>query len=116
MHELGVTRDIARIVVQWAQEGGAKRVVGVHLVVGRMRNLEEQWVQRYFTRCARGTIAEGAGIHIEYVPIAFYCRSCGETFTLDVHKDERMRCPCCQGNDFSMVCGGELLIKNIEIE
>lgn len=116
MHELGVTRDIARIVVQRAQESGAHRVVAVDLVIGRMRNLEEQWVQRYFTRCAKGTIAEGARIHIEYVPIAFHCRSCGETFVLDVHKDERMHCPHCHGDDFSMICGGELLIKDIQVE
>lgn len=116
MHELGVTRDIARIVVKRATEGHAARVTAVQLVVGRMRNLEEEWVQRYFDRCARNTIAEGAKVSIEYVPIAFYCNDCKSTFTLDVHKDERMHCPECGGSNFDMVCGGELLIKSISVE
>lgn len=116
MHELGVTRDIARIVVQRAQEHGAHRVVAVDLVIGAMRNLEEEWVQRYFDRCVCGTLAEGAQVRIEYVPFAFLCADCGETFALDVHKDERMHCPACGGVDFSMICGGELLIKQIVLE
>lgn len=82
MHELGVTRSIVDVVLRNAQAQQAKRVLSVSLVIGEMRNLEEEWVQRYFDRCAKGALAEGAKIKIQKVPMAFYCNDCGSTFQL----------------------------------
>ena len=65
MHELGVTRSIVDVVLRNAQAQQAKQVLSVSLVIGEMRNLEEEWVQRYFDRCAKGTLAEGAKIKIQ---------------------------------------------------
>ena len=115
MHELGVTKNIAEIVLKYAEEAGAARVDKVNLVVGDMRNLEEVWVTRYFRRIAKGTVAEDAEVHIVYVPIAFFCRDCGATFTLDIHKDERMSCPECGSSAFSLIAGKELTIASIEV-
>lgn len=115
MHELGVTKKIAETVVACAEENGAHEMTAVNLIIGKMRNLEQEWVQRYFYRCAKGTVAENAQVNITYVPIAFYCNDCTATFTLDVHKDERMRCTECGSTEFSMVCGKELTIKSIEM-
>lgn len=115
MHELGVTRSITDVVIRHAQSQGAKRVLNINLVIGEMRNLETEWVQRYFDRCAKDTLAEGAQIHIERVPIAFYCNSCGVTFQLDLGHDRHMCCPECLSEDYDMITGGELLIKSIEI-
>ena len=64
MHELGVTKSIVEVVVRHAQEQSANQVRSVNLIIGEMRNLEEEWVQRYFDRCAEGTIAEGANVSI----------------------------------------------------
>ena len=64
MHELGVTRSIVDVVLRNACSQQAKQVLSVSLVIGEMRNLEEEWVQRYFDRCAKGTLAEGAKIKI----------------------------------------------------
>ena len=77
MHELGVTRSIVDVVLRNACSQQAKQVLSVSLVIGEMRNLEEEWVQRYFDRCAKGTLAEGAKIKIQKVPMAFYCNDCG---------------------------------------
>ncbi len=116
MHELGVTKTIVETVLKHAMAQGATRVTRVNLIVGDMRNLEEEWVTRYFQRIAKGSIAQDAIVHITYVPIAFYCNSCQETFTLDVHANERMHCPICASTDFSMITGKELTISSIEVE
>lgn len=42
MHELGVTRSIVDVVLRNAQAQQAKRVLSVSLVIGEMRNLEEE--------------------------------------------------------------------------
>ena len=115
MHELAVTRDIVEVVVRNAQAQGAKRIVRVKLIVGMMRNFEQKWVQNYFDRFAKGTIAEGAQLDIEYVPIVFYCNACGETFALEPEIGMRMKCPGCNGDDYNMITGGELTIKEMEV-
>ena len=115
MHELAVTRNIVDVVVRNAQSQGAKRVVRVKLIVGKMRNFEQKWVQNYFDRFAKGTIAEGAQLEIEYVPIVFYCNACGETFPLEPGIGLRMKCPGCNGSEYSMITGGELTIREMEV-
>ena len=115
MHELGVTRSIVDIVVRKGTEQRARRVVSVRLIVGKVRNFEQAWVQRYFDRCARGTIAEGAAVHIDYVPITFYCERCGATFAFEFGNNRRVCCPECGSGDYRMITGGELLIKEIEV-
>ena len=115
MHELGVTRSIVDVVLRNACAQQAKQVLSVSLVIGEMRNLEEEWVQRYFDRCAKGTLAEGAKIKIQKVPMAFYCNDCGSTFQLAMGSDRHMCCPDCGSENYDMVTGGELLIKEIEI-
>lgn len=115
MHELAVTRNIVDVVVRNATSQGASRVLRVKLIVGKMRNFEREWVQRYFDRCAKGTVAEGAQLDIEYVPIVFYCNSCGATFQLKMGTMQRMRCAECGSDDYNMITGGELLIKEMEV-
>lgn len=115
MHELGVTRSIVDVVLRNACAQQAKQVLSVSLVIGEMRNLEEEWVQRYFDRCAKDTLAEGAKIKIQKVPMAFYCNNCGSTFQLAMGSDRHMCCPDCGSENYDMVTGGELLIKEIEI-
>ena len=116
MHELGVTKSIVETVLRHAQAQNAKRVASVQLVIGQMRNLEVDWVQRYFDRCAKGTIAQGAVVQIQSVPIAFYCNSCGATFQLPMGQDRHMCCSACSSEDYDMITGGELLIKSIEVK
>ena len=115
MHELGVTKSIVEAVLKHAEAQNASQIRAVDLVIGEMRNLDEEWVQRYFDRCAEGTIAEGAQIRITSVPMTFYCSACGATFQLPLGSDQRMRCAQCGSEDYDMITGGELLIKSIEI-
>ena len=100
MHELGVTKSIVEVVVRHAERQSANQV---------------QWVQRYFDRCAEGTIAEGAHVSITKVPMAFYCSACGATFQLPMGSDQHMCCSECGSEDYDMITGGELLIQSIEV-
>lgn len=115
MHELGVTKSIVEVVLRHAEAQGATGVRAVNLVIGEMRNLDEEWVQRYFDRCAEGTIAQGAKVSITKVPIAFYCSACGATFQLPMGSDKHMCCTECGSEEYDMITGGELLIKSIEV-
>lgn len=117
MHELGVVRSIYDIVMDNAKAQHAGKVVSVNLVIGKVRNLERYWVQKYFDQCADGSIAEGAMVNIDYVPITFYCRDCGETYARSAHEiaHGHLQCPKCGASNAKMLTGGELLIKSIEV-
>ena len=41
--------------------------------------------------------------------------NCGSTFQLAMGSDRHMCCPDCGSENYDMVTGGELLIKEIEI-
>jgi|GEM_PF-4951346 len=57
-------------------------------------------------RCAKGTIAEGAAVHIECVPITFYCGECGATFAWELGNDRHLSCPAYGSADYRMITGG----------
>ena len=116
MHELGVVRSITDIVVDNAEANGALCVKSIVLEIGESRNLERYWVQEYFDRCARGTVAEGARIEIDYAPIVFECRACGNRFGYrHSHDGEPLHCERCASRSLELRSGTELLIKSIEV-
>lgn len=115
MHELGITQLITKTVVENAMRVGATGVVSVLLQVGEMRHWEQNWVQFYFDKCAEGTIAEGARIELETVPIVYECTACGEPYRHDTDLGEHAPCPSCGSKVREMICGAELSIKSIEI-
>jgi hydrogenase nickel incorporation protein HypA/HybF len=116
MHELAVTKSILQIVLDQAEQNKARQVVRISLVIGEMRNLEEEWIQRYFDYISKGTIAETARITVRKVPVMFQCKQCGNEFHADVHLEEKIICPKCKGFDYDLTTGRELLIESVEIK
>lgn len=116
MHELAVTKSILQLVLDQAEQNKAREVVKISLVIGEMRNLEEEWIQRYFDYISKGTIAETAKITVRKVPVLFQCKQCGATFHADVHVEEKIVCPKCNGFDYDLTAGRELLIESVEIK
>jgi len=48
MHELPITESILNIVITYAEKNDVKKVMAVNLRVGRLSDLEDEWIQRYF--------------------------------------------------------------------
>jgi hydrogenase nickel insertion protein HypA len=115
MHELAVTKSILQIVLDQAEQSQAKEVLKIQLLIGEMRNLEEEWIQRYFDYISKGTMAQNAVIKVTKVPVLFECKQCGHQFSADVHAEEKILCPACSGFDYDLIAGRELLIENVEV-
>lgn len=115
MHELPVTEGILKIVLRHAESDGARKVVAIHLRVGELSDLIDEWIQRYFDYLSRGTIAEGAVLKIERSPVVFRCEECGESFPVDVRKTRDIACTRCGGAKTIFVSGREFFIKHIEV-
>jgi len=115
MHELAVTKSILALVLDQSARHGGTEVLRITLVIGELRNLEEDWIQRYFDYISKGTPAEHAVINVRKVPVAFLCKDCGWQFTGDLHREEKLLCPQCGSFSYDLVSGRELIVENVEV-
>ncbi|MHB8772182.1 MAG: hydrogenase maturation nickel metallochaperone HypA/HybF [Syntrophales bacterium] len=115
MHELSVTESLLQVVLRHAGAGGAVRVVSVSVRIGALSDLVNEWMQRYFDYLSRGTIAEGARIRIERIPVTFRCDACGAVFPADPRSREAIRCPGCGSEAMTLATGRECFVAGIEV-
>jgi hydrogenase nickel incorporation protein HypA/HybF len=117
MHELAVTQDVLNVVLRSAQSAGAAEVKGVTLRIGSLRDVVDEWMQRFFDYLSRDTIAERAQLLIERSPITFTC-DCGESFTVgmtELRSYADIECPHCGGKKVALSSGREFEIISIEV-
>ncbi|MFO7569991.1 MAG: hydrogenase maturation nickel metallochaperone HypA [Smithellaceae bacterium] len=114
MHELPVTESILKIVLAHAEKNDVRRVMTIGLQVGRLSDLEDEWMQRYFDYVSRDTLAEGAKLQIERMPIRLECNACNKIHTVDDASAMDTPCPHCGKKDLRLISGREYFIKNME--
>jgi hydrogenase nickel incorporation protein HypA/HybF len=116
MHELAVTKSILKLALDHASQNGGTEILSIHLAIGEMRNLEEDWIQRYFDHISKGTIAEKAVIKVRKIPVVFLCKNCGGQFTPNLKGDKKMLCTHCGSFEYDLVTGRELIVEQLEVK
>lgn len=111
MHETAIVTGLIRILEQQAARHGAQRVSRVIVKVGRLRAVEPQQLRSCFALFAEGTVAEGAELHIEELPVRARCKACGREFDVPRY---RFECPGCGGSDVDVTQGQELYIESFD--
>ncbi len=86
MHEMPVTQSLLNMVLERAQ---GRRVTDVYLKVGRMSSIVPDSVEVFFDYLSRDTLAEGAQLHFEILPLEMTCLACGQPVALDGWAEER---------------------------
>lgn len=115
MHELSVTESILNIVVRHAAKNQVGKVLGIHLRIGEMTDLADEWIQHYFDYLSKGTIAEGAILKIERSPVVFQCEECKTMFHVSLKDSGKIVCSQCGGPKVTLVSGREFYIQHIEV-
>lgn len=115
MHELQVTERILDIVLQHAAGHDVSRIVRIHLRIGGLSDLENEWIQHYFDYLSRGTLAEHAELAITRTPIVACCSSCSRSVELTRDVLGEAVCPDCGEQRLELVSGREYLIENMEV-
>ena len=115
MHELQVTERILDVAVKHASGHDVSKIVRIHLKIGELSDLEDEWIQRYFDYLSRGTLAEGAELAIEWAPIVLGCEACSARYEIRREELGSPECPECGENDCRLISGREYLVKNIEV-
>ena len=115
MHELPVTEKILDIIVAHAKHNNVQKVVGINLRVGELSDLEDEWIQHYFSYLAKDTVAAEAKLKIEKIPVVMSCNACSHRFQIDVKEIKDIQCPECSEKKCSLVSGKEYYIKDMEV-
>ena len=113
MHELAVCQALMDQVAGVAAREAARRVTAVTLQIGDLSGVEPQLLQDAWPIASAGSLAAGARLHIETVPLRVRCLACGgETDALP----NRLVCGECGSFRTTLVSGEELLLKSVELE
>jgi len=115
MHELPVTEKILDIIIAHAEKNNVQKVIAIYLKVGELSDLEDEWIQNYFNYLAKDSVAEGAKLVIEKVPVVMHCNGCSNTFQVNIKEMKEMQCPDCDSKDYTLISGKDYYIKNMEV-
>jgi hydrogenase nickel incorporation protein HypA/HybF len=111
MHETAIVEGLMRILSEQAARHGVTAIVRVNVKVGRLRAVEPQQLVSCFEMFAEGTLAEGAVLAIDEVPVRARCKACNLEFEV---RGYRFECPACGAGDVAVIQGQELYIESFE--
>jgi len=108
MHEMSITQAMLDLALEHAQ---GHRITDVYLRVGKLSGVVPESVEFYFDYLSKGTLAEGATLHFETVPLEMTCMECGRQADLSDWTDEPPRAIMVQALARGCQCGS----KNLRI-
>jgi hydrogenase nickel incorporation protein HypA/HybF len=116
MHELPVIQSILDIVLNHARMNHVKKVHRIALSVGELSDLQNEWLQRYFDYISKDTVAEGARLVIERMPVVLKCANCAKETPVKPAGMRDLVCPECGKKEFTLIAGREYFIKSMEAQ
>jgi len=75
MHEMPVTQGLLNMALEAA---AGRRVTDIYLQVGRMAAIVPSSIEVFFDHLSKGTLAEGARLHFELMPVEMGCLDCSQ--------------------------------------
>jgi len=122
MHELAISQQITKVVLNKAREQGAKKVLRVGLEIGELSFLNPEQVEFWVKRSFEQTIASPAKISIKVIEPQIRCEVCGYVGKLKVENEPMyytflplFSCPKCNNSKIEIERGRECLIKRIKL-
>jgi hydrogenase nickel incorporation protein HypA/HybF len=103
---MSVTQAMLDMALKHAQ---GQRITDIYLRVGRMSLIVPESVEFYFKYLSKGTLAEGATLHFETVPLEMTCADCGRRADLSDWADEQPRAIMIQALARGCECGSNNL-------
>ena len=113
MHELAICQALMTQVESIAAERNARTVVTIVVGMGPLSGVEEQLLQHAYPVASAGTIAEGAELVIESLPLRIRCTQCGKESDVQPNK---LVCGHCGDWRTSVISGDELMLMSVELE
>lgn len=113
MHELSITEHLLEDCIREARAQNAVRIRVIRLCIGQLRGIVPECIQIYLDMLSEGTIAEGARIESETLPVKVHCLDCQEDGEMTPHQ---LKCPHCGSMRLKLLSGKEFYIKSLEVD
>lgn len=113
MHELPVTENILKIVLEEGKKHNVQKISKIKIKIGELSDLVPDCINYYFALFSKGSIAQEAIIEIEKLPLKVNCNSCGILSEIDI---KSFRCPKCSSQDLKIISGREFYIDSMEVD
>lgn len=113
MHELAVCQSMIAQVGEIAASHGGGSVLRVEVHIGPLSGVEPKLLADAFPFACAGTVAEGAELSIDTLPIRVACSRCGMESDVTVN---RLVCNTCGDFRTRVISGDELLLARVELE
>ena len=112
MHELSLMEQTLAIALEHAQREGACHIHQLTMRVGALSGVVPDALRFAFDVLTQGTMAEGARLTIESVPIVARCATCDREFEA---ADLFGGCPRCGKTATKLRQGRELELASLEV-
>ena len=113
MHELAICQALMNQVESIAAERNALSVVSIVVGMGPLSGVEIQLLKHAYPVASAGTVAEGAELVIENLPVRIKCTACGSESEALPNK---LVCQTCGDWRTTLISGDELMLMRIELE
>jgi hydrogenase nickel incorporation protein HypA/HybF len=82
MHELSLVQNIFSTILEVARANRLRAIKKVSLQIGQLRQVKPDFLQFAFQAVAQDTIAAGAVLEIEFIPLTIFCHRCNKNFII----------------------------------
>ena len=113
MHELAVCQALMAQIESIAAERNASSVVSIVIGMGPLSGVEARLLQHAYPVASAGTVAEGAELVIEDLPVRVRCTRCGSESDAQPNK---LVCQHCGDWRTTLLSGDELMLMRVELE
>lgn len=113
MHEFSIMQGVFELVEDIARKNNLIKINKVVLKIGKLRQVFCDFLQFAFETISENTIAAGAKLVIEEVPITMHCKVCQQDFTVEY---STYVCSYCGATELELLTGKEVLIASVEGE
>lgn len=109
MHEFGLAEGILERVLEHA---GDRRVIALEVRAGALQRIDAPTMDLAFATVAEGTLAAGATVQLQLVPVTLTCRACAAvTESIDPYAT----CGRCGDADMDTSGGDELTLVSVTL-
>ena len=113
MHELALCQALMNQIESIAAERNATSVVSIVVGMGPLSGVEAQLLKHAYPVASAGTVAEGAELVIENLPVRVKCTQCGNESDVLPNK---LVCKDCGDWRTTLLSGDELMLLRVELE
>ena len=112
MHEVSIMEQTIEIALNNAHNQGANKIHQLKMRIGAVSGVVPEALNFAFDVVTEGTIAQGAKLEIDIVPVVSYCPHCQIEFQ---PPDLFYECPQCDRLSNKVIAGREIELTSLEI-